>query len=86
MRVGHRQSRHADALSPSHTGSYDLWIVRLVAIWPMFDRSVMFAIRPPVAIAYCDRSFVGGIGSMSSYAWSGDHQRLEMIDGTINRR
>ena len=30
-------------LSHSHTGSYDLWIVRLVAIGPRCDRSAIFA-------------------------------------------
>ena len=29
--------------SHSHTGSYDLWIIRLVAIWPRCDRSAMSA-------------------------------------------
>lgn len=37
-------------LSLSHTGSYDCSIVRLMAIWPRYDQSAMFA-----TISICDR-------------------------------
>ena len=68
---------HLGSLSHSHTGSYDLLIVRLVAIWRTCDRSAMFA-----TIARSDRILrsvflAGGTSSYDwSYAWSRDQQRL----------
>jgi hypothetical protein len=43
-------------LSPSHTGSYDFLIVRLMAIWPWCDQSQRL-LRSQFAIAYCDCSY-----------------------------
>ena len=50
-------------LSHSHTGSYHFWVVRLVAIGPMCDRSGMFATisscgRIPRSIPTCARAKV----------------------------
>ena len=37
-----------------HTGSYDFWIVRLVAIGPWCDRQCL--LRSPAVVAYRERS------------------------------
>ena len=66
-------------LSNSHTGSYDLLIVRLVAIWRTCDRSKMFATISRSRIRRW-AFLAGGRSSYdSSYAWSRDQQRLEKI-------
>ena len=47
--------------SHSHNGSYDLLIVRLVAIVERAtDRQCL--LRSPEAVAYCDRSFLLMVG------------------------
>ena len=44
-------------------------------------------LRSPAAVAYCDWCLAGGKSSYDwSYAWIGDHKRLENIDGLVNRR
>ena len=73
------------ALSHSHTGSYDILIVRLVAIWRTCDRSAMFDTISRSGRILRSVFFAGGRSSYDwSYAWSRDQQRLEKIDGKIH--
>ena len=71
-------------LGHSHTGSYYLLIVRLVAIWRTCDRSAMFATIHRSGRILRSVFFAGGRSSYDwSYAWSRDQQRLEKIDSNI---
>ena len=82
-----RNVRHGSLiLSHSHTGSYDFWIVRLVAMGPRCDRSAMFATifssgRIPRSICTCGRAFKNdwrismAIPIVGYRATSGSYQR-----------
>ena len=61
------------SLSRSYTGSYDFWIVRLVALWPRCDRSAMSV---TISSSGC---ILRLIFSVWAHAWSCDHQRVEKI-------
>ena len=73
----YRQYGSAVFASHSHTGSYDLLIVRLVAIWRTCDRSAMFATIARSGRRLRSVFLAGGRSSYDwSYAWSRDQQRL----------